>query len=175
MNAILGGQFVSRINLKLREEKAFTYGVRTGFDWRRGLGPFSVQTSVHTAATAESIADTLEEISGLRGTRPATAQEMSLAQASLTRGYPRNFETAHQVARSVAQLVLYGLPDSYFETFVSRVSAVTGADVTRVAHRYIDPDRVTRAIALVVGDRNATESSLAGLGLGELQVLPPTG
>ena len=64
MNAILGGQFVSRINLKLREEKAFTYGVRTGFDWRRGVGPFSVQTSVHTAATAESIADTLKEISG---------------------------------------------------------------------------------------------------------------
>ena len=41
MNAMLGGQFVSRINLKLREEKAFTYGARTGFDWRRGLGPFS--------------------------------------------------------------------------------------------------------------------------------------
>ena len=172
MNAILGGQFVSRINLKLREEKAFTYGVRTGFDWRRGLGPFSVQTSVHTAATAESIADTLEEISGLRGTRPATEQEMSLAQASLTRGYPRNFETAQQVARSVAQLALFDLPDTYFEEFVPKVNAVTGDEVTGVAQAYLDP---SRAIALVVGDRNATESSLAGLGLGELQVLPPTG
>ena len=172
MNAILGGQFVSRINLKLREEKAFTYGVRTGFDWRRGLGPFSVQTSVHTAATAESIADTLQEMSALRGTRPANAQEMSLAQASLTRGYPRNFETVQQVARPVAQLALFDLPDSYFEEFVPKVNAVTIDDVTRVAQAYLDP---SRAIALVVGDRQATEESLVALGLGELHVLPPAG
>ena len=170
MNAILGGQFVSRINMKLREEKAFTYGARTGFDWRRGVGPFFVQTSVHTAATAEAIADTLAEISGLRGSRPATAQEMSLAQASLTRGYPRNFETTQQVARSVAQLALFDLPDTYFEQFVPKVNAVTADEVTRVAHTYLDP---SRAIALVVGDRLATEQSLAALGLGELHVLPP--
>ena len=171
MNAILGGQFVSRINLKLREEKAFTYGVRTGFDWRRGLGPFSVQTSVHTAATAESIADTLQELAALRGPRPATPKEMSLAQASLTRGYPRNFETAQQVTRSVAQLALFGLPDTYFEEFVPKVNAVTADEVTRVAQAYLDP---SRAIALVVGDRMVTEESLARLGLGELQVLPPS-
>ena len=97
---------------------------------------------------------------------------MSLAQASLTRGYPRNFETAQQVARSVAQLALFDLPDTYFEEFVPKVNAVTGDEVTGVAQAYLDP---SRAIALVVGDRNATESSLAGLGLGELQVLPPTG
>src|SRR4030095_2402536 len=71
MNAVLGGQFVSRINLKLREEKAFTYGARTGFDWRRGLSPFVLQASVHTAATAESIADSLAEIADIRGSPAA--------------------------------------------------------------------------------------------------------
>jgi predicted Zn-dependent peptidase len=172
MNAILGGQFVSRLNMKLREEKAFTYGVRSGFDWRRGIGPFSVQTSVHTAATAESIADTLSEMSDLRGRRPATAAELSTAQASLTRGYPRNFETAQQVARSVAQLSLFDLPDSYFEEFVPKVNAVTTDQVTQVAQTYLDPSRVT---ALVVGDRTATEDALAQLGFGEMHVLPPAG
>jgi predicted Zn-dependent peptidase len=168
MNAILGGQFVSRVNLKLREEKAFTYGVRTGFDWRRGLGPFSVQTSVHTKATAEAIADTFAEIEGIRGSKPPTAQEMSLAQASLTRGYPRNFETAQQVARSVMQLALFDLPDTYFEEFVPKVNAVMSADITRVAHAYLDPSRAT---TLVVGDRAATEASLNALGIGKLKVL----
>jgi zinc protease len=172
MNAILGGQFVSRLNMKLREEKAFTYGVRTGFDWRRGIAPFSVQTSVHTAATAESIADTLGEISDLRGRRPATSEELSTAQASLTRGYPRNFETSQQVARSVAQLAVFNLPDSYFEEFVPKVNAVTTDQVTGVAQTYLDPSRV---IALVVGDRSATEDSLAQLGFGEMHVLPPSG
>jgi zinc protease len=172
MNAILGGQFVSRLNMKLREEKAFTYGVRTGFDWRRGIGPFAVQTSVHTAATAESISDALTEMSDLRGRRPATAEELSVAQASLTRGYPRNFETAQQVARSIGQLALFDLPDSYFEEFVPKVNAVTAADVTRVAQTYLDP---SRAIALVVGDRKATEDSLTQLGFAEMHVLPPSG
>jgi len=168
MNAVLGGQFVSRINLKLREEKAFTYGVRTGFDWRRGLGPFSIQTSVDTAASAEAISDSLKEIADIRDTRPPTSDEMSLAKASLTRGYPRNFETTQQVSRSVAQLTLFNLPDSYFEEFVPKIEAVTADDVTRVAHAHLDPSRV---ITLVVGDRAATEAPLRALGLGEPQIL----
>jgi predicted Zn-dependent peptidase len=99
MNALLGGQFVSRVNLKLREEKGFTYGARTGFDWRRGATPFVLQASVHTAATADAIRDSLGELQGIRGARPPTGAELMLAKASLTRGYPRNFETAQQVAK----------------------------------------------------------------------------
>ena len=51
-NMVLGGQFVSRINLNLREDKGFTYGARTAFDFRRGPGPFALQVSVQTSATA---------------------------------------------------------------------------------------------------------------------------
>ena len=130
----------------------------------------SLQTSVDTAATAEAISDSLSEIAAIRGERPPTAQEMSLANASLTRGYPRGFETAQQVARSVAQLALYDLPDAYFEEFVPKVNAVTAEDVTRAAETYLDP---ARAIALVVGDRGAVESSLDALNLGAPRVLPP--
>ena len=163
MNALLGGQFVSRINLKLREEKGYTYGARTGFDWRRGLSTFSLQASVHTAATADAIRDTLTEFEALRGTRPPSEQEMMLAKASLTRGYPRNFETAPQVARAVAQLALYGLPDTYFEEFIPKVNAVQPADVVRAAQRYVDPSRTA---TLIVGDHAAIAGSLTELGLG---------
>ena len=169
MNAVLGGQFVSRVNLKLREEKGYTYGARTGFDWRRGLAPFSLHASVHTASTADAIGDCLAELDGIRGARPPSDREMSLAKASLTRGYPRGFETAQQVARSVAQLALYGLPDTYFEEFVPRVHAIEPSDVLRVAERYIDP---ARAVTLVVGDYPAIAESLRPLGLGEPQLLP---
>ena len=171
MNAVLGGQFVSRIMLKLREEKGLTYGARTGFDWRRGPAPFTVQTSVRTAATAEAIRDVIDEIEALRGSRPPTGQEMSLAKASLTRGYPRSFETVPQVARAVAQLSLYGLPDTYFEEFIPKVHAVEAADVTRVAQQYLEPSRLT---TLVVGDHATIGPSLSALGLGEPQVLPAT-
>jgi zinc protease len=169
MNAVLGGQFASRINLKLREEKAFTYGARTGFDWHRGLSPFVLQASVHTAATAESIIDSIAEIDGIRGSRPPTSDELALAKASLTRGYPRNFETTQQVARSVAQLALYDLPDSYFADFVPKINAVSGTEVTRVAAAYLDTARLA---TLIVGDHSAIADSLPALGLGEPRVLP---
>jgi predicted Zn-dependent peptidase len=163
MNAVLGGQFVSRVNLKLREEKGYTYGARTSFDWRRGVSPFALQTSVHTASTADAIADCLAEFEALRGTRPPTDQELSLAKASLTRGYPRGFETAQQVSRSVAVLSLYGLPDTYFEEFVPKVNAVTSADIVDAAARHLDPSRLT---TLVVGDHSAIAESLTRLNLG---------
>jgi predicted Zn-dependent peptidase len=167
MNALLGGQFVSRLNLKLREEKGYTYGARTSFDWRRGISPFALQTSVHTASTADAIADSLVEIASVRGPRPPSSEEMSLAKASLTRGYPRGFETAQQVARSVALMTLYGLPDTYFEEFVPRVNAVSSDDVVDVAVRYLDPSRLT---TLVVGDYSAIAESLVDLNLGEPQL-----
>ena len=160
MNSVLGGQFVSRVNLKLREEKGYTYGARTGFDWRRGRAPFSLQTSVHTAATADAVRDAHAEIDGLRSARPVTANELALAKASLTRGYPRNFETAAQVARAVGQLALYGLPDTYFQEFMPKVNAVTQDDVTRVAAAYLDPARLT---TLVVGDHAAIRESMSRL------------
>ena len=169
MNAVLGGQFVSRVNLKLREEKGYTYGARTGFDWRRGITPFVLQASVQTAVTADAIRDSLLELEAIGGSRPPSEGEMALARASLTRGYPRGFETVQQVGRAVAQLALYGLPDSYFEEFVPRVNEVTTADVSRVAKQYVVPARVT---TLVVGDYGAIADSVRGLGLGEPHQVP---
>ncbi len=169
MNSVLGGQFVSRVNLKLREEKGYTYGARTGFDWRRGPTPFALAVAVHTAATADAVADSLAELEGIRGSRPPTAAELELAKASLTRGYPRNFETAQQVARAVSQLVVYDLPDTYFAEFVGKANGVTVEQVVAAAARHLDPARLT---TLIVGDHRAIAESLQSLNAGEVRVLP---
>lgn len=162
-NMVLGGQFVSRINLKLREEKGFTYGARTSFDFRRLPGPFSLQVSVQTAATVEAIRESMHEIAAIRDARPVSVDELSLGVAALTRGYARNFETAEQLARAATQLALYDLPDNYFDEFVLRVEAVTVDDVTRVAQQYLSPDRLT---TLIVGDYSAVSRGLLTLKLG---------
>ncbi len=163
MNAALGGQFVSRVNLKLREEKAYTYGARTGFDWRRGASTFSLEANVETAVTVAAIRDAWAELETVRGERPLTERELALAKASLTRGYARNFETCGQVARSVAQMALHDLPDTYFEEFVPMVEAVTVEAVTAAAVRQLDPARLT---TVVVGDRDAVAEPLTSLGHG---------
>jgi zinc protease len=169
-NMILGGQFVSRINLNLREDKGFTYGARTAFDFRRMPGPFSLQVSVQTAATARAIEESLAEIAAIRGPRPATPEELALGVAALTRGYARNFETAEQIARAATQIALYDLPDDYFAQFVPNVERVTTADVTRAAAAHINPARL---VALVVGDVDAVGEDLQRIGLGAPVVLSP--
>lgn len=168
LNTVLGGDFVSRLNSNLRESKGYTYGVRTGFNLRRGIGPFVVQTSVGTDVTGPAVQAALAEIRAIAGERPATPEEVAIAFASLSKGYPRGFETAGQVARSVAQLALHNLPDSYFEEFVPRLSRITAEDVAAAARQYLVPDRMT---TLIVGDLDKIHGSLPGLGLGPHQLL----
>ena len=86
-----------------------------------------------------------------------------MGRAGLTRGYPRNFETADQLARAAAQLALYGLPDDYYTTFVPRVLSLTETHITDAARRHIDPPRLA---AVIVGDRDKAGAQLNELGLG---------
>jgi zinc protease len=167
-NMVLGGQFVSRINLNLREDKGVTYGARTAFDFRRLPGPFALQVSVETAATALAIQESLGEISAIRGSRAVTREELALGVATLTRGYARGFETAEQVARAVTQIALYDLPDDYFARFIPLVEGLTPDEVTRAAATHLDPARLT---TLIVGDFDTVRDSLAQTNLGAPLVL----
>ena len=162
---ILGGQFVSRINMNLREDKGYTYGARTVFEFRRAPGPFVLHASVQADATADALREAIGEIRAIRAERPVTRQELELGRASLTRGYPRSFETADQVARAAAQLALYELPDDYFTSFVPRVLALTEDDVTAIAAKHLDPARL---LTVVVGDREKILPSLKALDLGDV-------
>jgi predicted Zn-dependent peptidase len=164
LNMVLGGQFVSRINMNLREDKGYTYGARTSFDFRRAPGPFLLQVSVQSDATADAVREAMSELHAIRGDRPVTREELETGRAALTRGYPKNFETADQVGRAAVQLALYDLPEDYFSTFVPKVLAVTEEDVTRAAAAHIDPARL---LTVVVGDREKIGPSLHRLELGE--------
>jgi zinc protease len=170
LNTILGGQFVSRINMNLREDKGYTYGARTSFDFRRAPGPFVLTASVQSDATVDAIVESLGELDAIRGARPVTASELYAGRAALTRGYPRNFETAEQISRGAAQLALFDLPDDYFATFVPKVLAVDEAAVTRVAQQHIDPSRL---LTVIVGDRDKVAPVVHRLNLGAASELVP--
>ncbi len=162
MNSILGGQFSSRVNLNLREDKGYTYGARTSYAFRRGAGPFTASADVQTAVTKESVSEFLKEIRGIRGAIPVTPKELDDNKQSLIRRYPQGFETVGQISGQLSQLVIYGLSDSYFDEFIPKVNAVTVEDVSRVANKYLTPEKMA---ILVVGDRQTIEPKLKELGL----------
>ena len=160
MNTMLGGQFTSRVNMNLREEKGYTYGARTAFDYRRSAGPFMATAGVQTAVTKESVYEFLKELRGIRGERPVTPAELEFSKQAIIRGFPRGFETPEQIANRLTDIVLYNLPDDYFNNYIANVRAVKLEDLNRVANRYLDPSRMA---ILIVGDRKVIEPGLRSL------------
>ena len=162
LNLALGGQFVSRINSKLREEKGYTYGARTGFDLRKGQGMFICQTAVERDATADALNDIFIELAAVAGDRPIEGAELERAKTSLARGYARGLETIDQIARQAAQIALYGLPDDHVDRFVPKVRALTGDDMRDAAARWVWP---ASYVAVAVGDADRIEAPIRALGL----------
>jgi predicted Zn-dependent peptidase len=161
MNAVIGGQFTSRLNRTLREDRGVTYGVRTAFEFRRSAGSFACETSVATEATADSAAEILREFASLQDPAQLGEDELARAKSSLTRGYARHFETAVQLARAAAHLVTHRLDVGTYDEFVPRIEAVTADDVARAAHAVLRPDAST---IVVVGDAEQCRAPLELLG-----------
>ncbi len=161
MNTILGGGFTSRINMNLREDKGYTYGARSGWSFRRGAGPFSAGGDIQTAYTKEAVAEFIKELNDIRGGRPVTQKELEYNKQSLIRRYPAGFETVGAISQQLANLVTYGLPDSYFNDYIAKVNAITVGDVNRVAKQYLDPAKMA---IVIVGDRKVIEPGLKDLG-----------
>jgi zinc protease len=157
MNSILGGQFSARVNMNLREDKGYTYGARTGWSFRRGAGPFDASAQVQTAVTKESVLEFMKELNGIRGAIPITPQELEYNKQSLIRRYPAGFETVGGISGQLSNLVVYGLPDTYFNDYIKNIQAVTAADVNRVANKYLTPDKMA---ILIVGDKSVIEPRL---------------
>ncbi|HEX8503520.1 MAG TPA: insulinase family protein [Pyrinomonadaceae bacterium] len=160
MNRILGGASSARINLNLREDKGYTYGASSSFSFRRGAGPFTAAAPVQGFSTKESVMEFMKELRGIRGEMPVTAAELEGAKQSIVRGFPRGFETPDQIANGLELIVTYDLPDTYFNSYIERVQAVTLEDVNRVANRYLQPDRMA---VVIVGDRAKIEQGLRTL------------
>jgi len=162
MNAILGGLFNSRINLNLREAHAYTYGAFSAFDWRRDSGPLVVSTAVRTDVTSEAVVEIMKEIERMRR-EPVQEHELSLAKSYLDGVFPIRYETTAAVAGALANQVIFGLSDDYFDSYRDHIRQVSIASVQRVANEHVHPDRVQ---AVVVGDATAGEK-LRALDFGE--------
>jgi zinc protease len=167
LNTMLGGPFSSRLNQNLRETHGYVYHANSFFDFRRGPGPFVALAPAQTASTDSAVVEFLRELRRIRAETPP-AEEVEKAQRYVALSFPSQFETTSDVAARVAELVVYDLPDDFYDTFVERVSAVTAQDVQAAARRYLDPER---SLVVVVGDAAKVRPGLQGLGVGKVEQL----
>ncbi|MHB1861473.1 MAG: M16 family metallopeptidase [Gemmatimonadaceae bacterium] len=169
MNAILGGLFSSRINLNLREAHGYTYGARSGFEWRRGAGPFVISTAVESAVTADATREVVAEVTAIRE-KPVTEEELSLAKSFLEGVFPIRYETTAAIADALGTLVTYQLPEDYFDSYRPAIRNISAGDVLRVARTHLDPEQL---LIVAVGDPEVIQASMARLDLAPITVDSP--
>jgi len=166
MGAILGGLFNSRLNMKLREEKGYTYGASAGYDLRRGAGPFVARAAVNTEVTVPAIVDFLVELNRIRD-EVVGEEELRAARDFLVGVFPLRFETPGAVVGALGNMVVHGLPDDELARYRPAIEAVTGSDVETAARGRIEADR---SAIVLVGDADAFGSELEKAGFGPVTI-----
>ena len=172
VNDIFGGNFTSRINMNLREDKAWSYGVRSMMVDTMNQRPFIVYAPVQSDRTADSLAELDRELRELLRERPVEEEEVSTSKKRNTLTLPGRWETARAVAGDIAQIVRFGLPDDYWNSYADLVSAVSVEETNITARTELKPDQL---IWIVVGDLSEIESEVRALGLGELDLMDADG
>lgn len=171
MNRLLGGQFTSRINLNLREQHGYTYGARSGFNFQKGIGPFTASSGVFTDKTDSSVKEFLHEINLMRE-KGMMQEELDFVKKGLVGNFALTFETSVQIAGALQNIILYGLPEDYYQKYLQNIEAITVDDANRVAQKYLDTSRMA---VVVVGDLAKIKAGVADLKVGEVIVCDTDG
>ena len=160
-NGIIGGEFTSRINMNLREDKHWSYGAFTFIADAKGQRPFIVFTSVQTDKTKETLQEIYKELSGYVSAKPATDEEVTRNQKNKLLQIPGSYETMNSVVYAIDQIVTYNLKDNYFAEYAAKLRTVQTKEVQELVSKTIKPDQMTWVI---VGDRSKVETPLKEAG-----------
>jgi zinc protease len=172
MNTILGGDFVSRINMNIREDKHWSYGAQSAIPGARGQRPFLVLAPVQSDKTKETMVEIMAELEGILGKKPITNDEYANAKNSIVLGLPGQWETMGSVLGSLEEMVQYGLPDDYYQKYPGLVQKLTIADLSKAAAKTVRPESV---VWVIVGDRAQIEPKIRELGFKDVVIIDADG
>ena len=152
-----------------REANGYTYGASSYFDWRKQSGPFVISTAVQSEVTAAAIAETLKEIDRMRA-EEISEDELTLATSYLEGVFPIRYETTSAIASALANLVIFGLSEDYYDTYRANIGAVTTMDVLVAARTHVKPEHLQ---ITVVGNADLIAESIRELNIGPVSVSEP--
>ncbi len=147
-NYILGGSFSSYINMNLREEHGYTYGARTSLPVNKNFNTlFRTTAKIRNAVTDSAVVETLKEYKRIR-TELVDTQVLKNAKAKFLGDFILASESDRTIANRTIRIKTQKLPTDFYETFISKINAVTKEDVKRVANKYF---KLNNARILLVG------------------------
>lgn len=161
-NQVLGGGFLSRINMDLREARHWSYGAGGGFNWLEHAVPYAVNAPVQADRTGESIKAIRDDVRGFLTTSGVTPAELAREITGSTRELAGRFETANAVLSAMQQNDLRHRPDDYYDSIAQKYRSMTAAQLDAAARGALDVDRF---VWVVVGDAAKVRPQLDSLGL----------
>jgi predicted Zn-dependent peptidase len=168
-NEVLGGNFLSRINMDLRETKGWSYGSRSNIGMREQSVPYLITAPVQADKTGPAIRALMDQVSGFLGTKGLTDSELRQVINGNTRQLAGQFETSGAVLNALRSNALYKRPDNYWEVISDRYRGMTISTIDQAARKVIDPRKI---VWVVVGDAAKVRPQLNGLGL-PVEVVQP--
>jgi zinc protease len=168
MNYAIGGSFTARLNMNLREDKSWSYGVRTRLGDAKGQRAMLVTAPVQTDKTSESMAEIVTEYADYLSTKPITQDELAKGKASKTLRLPGQFETLGALKGGVSGIVTYDRDLDYLNQLPALLDEPSLTQVQAKAQKYIKPNQWTW---LIVGDLSKIEEPIRALDLGEVKVI----
>ena len=172
VNEVFGGSFSSRINMNLREDKHWSYGVSARIVATRGQSPYYSSSPVQTDKTKEALVELMQEYAGIAGAKPITTAELKDAQANNTLGLPGTFETAAQLMGAYSTLLTYHLPADYYNTYTQKALSLTAERANNLAGKLITPGHL---IWIVIGELSKIEAGIRELNIGEIRKIDSDG
>jgi zinc protease len=169
---VFGGDFTSRLNMNLREDKHWSYGAGTFMMDAKGQRPFLAYAPVQTDKTKESASEIMKEFKDIVGSKPITQEEFERTKNNTVMQLPGRWETNGAVNSSIVEILKYGLPEDYYKTYDRSVKGLTLQDVQKVAKQVVAGEKLTW---FVVGDREKVMSGLKELGFNEVIEIDPDG
>jgi zinc protease len=172
MMNVFGGDFTSRLNMNLREDKHWSYGAGS-FVWEaKGQRAFLAYAPVQTDKTKESVQEFMKEFEAFIGDKPVTQEEYERTKNNTVLQLPGRWETNGAVSGSIEEIVKYGLPDDYYKTYDKSVRTLTLEDLRKVSKQLVQPEKLTW---FVVGDKEKIMPGLKELGFSEIISIDPDG
>ena len=168
MNRVIGGSFTSRLNMNLREDKSWSYGVRTRLSQYKGPRPMLVSAPVQTDKTVDSIQEIIREYDEYLSSNPAKNEELEAIVNDLSLGLIGDFETFGSLMSGLSGIVSFDREDDFLDNLPKKYRSMTIDDINAAAERYIDPSIWTWVI---VGDLSKIEQGIRELDLGEIEIL----
>ncbi len=161
-NQVLGGDFLARINMELRERRGWSYGARGGPTLVEHQVPYIITAPVQTDQTGPSIAAAMQMVRDFLGSQGVQPNELQRVIAGSTGQLPGQFETSVAILGALRSNALYRRPDNYWETVAGRYRAMTAQSMDQAARRLINPDNF---VWVVVGDAARIRPQLERLGM----------